>query len=100
MDDSMKAKCSMPPPSLGTAWIQGLKIGPRLAVGSLIPLLLFVVFAAWLWSELGHVRSKAEIDVTEGAKFALLAKDMTRNVTQVQQFLSDVSATRCTTPLA
>ncbi len=74
--------------------LTGMKIGHRLALGSLAPLLLFAAFTVWLWISLDDVSSKLERDVKVEMGFALLAKDMLRNVAQVQQFLSDISATR------
>jgi methyl-accepting chemotaxis protein len=71
-----------------------LRIGQRLLLGSSLPLLLFVAFAGWLWLALGQAREDAQVHLTLQVELALLAKDMQRDVVQVQQFLSDVSATR------
>ena len=75
-------------------WLERLRIGQRLLLGSSLPLLLFVVFAGWLWFALGQAREDAQVHLTQQVELALLAKNMERDVVQVQQFLSDVSATR------
>ncbi|GAB4212909.1 MAG: hypothetical protein Fur007_06030 [Rhodoferax sp.] len=69
-------------------------IGWRLAVSSGASVLLFGLFTVWLWLSLGGLRQDASRALTDGVQWALLAKDMQRNVVQVQQFLSDISATR------
>ena len=74
------------PGRLGIAW--------RLAIGSALPLLLFVAFSVWLWGSLGQVRNHVQSTLAAGVDYALQAKDLQRNVVQVQQFLSDISATR------
>ena len=71
-----------------------IRIGPRLMLGTALPLLMFAVFAAWLWQALGAMREDVASHLTEQVRFALLAKDLDREVVQVQQYLSDISATR------
>lgn len=71
-----------------------LKIGHKLAVGFAVPLVLFAAFGIWLQMAtgnmidiIGHVRD-------ESVPFALKAKNMEKEVIQVQQWLQDISATR------
>jgi methyl-accepting chemotaxis protein len=75
-------------------WMTRVRIGPRLVVGTALPLLLFAVFSVWLWQSLGAMREGVESQVTEEVTFALLAKDLDRDVVQVQQYIADISATR------
>lgn len=74
--------------------LANLSIRHKLMLNAAIPLLLLSVFAVWLWLSLGRMETRISDQVSSEVKFALLAKEMTRNVVQVQQFLSDVSATR------
>ena len=72
--------------SMGIAW--------RLTWGAALPVLFFIGFSVWLWFGLGRVQTHMQETVNVDVSLALLAKDIQRNVVQVQQFLSDVSATR------
>ncbi len=54
----------------------------------------FALFAGWLWGVLGDLGRDVESTTVTEVAFALQAKDLQRNVVQVQQFLSDISATR------
>jgi diguanylate cyclase (GGDEF)-like protein len=71
-----------------------MKVGTKIILGFSVPILMFFAFGLWLNLVLkdvsGHLRHVKEESVT----FALMAKDMEKDVTQVQQFLSDISATR------
>ena len=78
----------------GTNWLSQWKIGPRLFVSSIIPVAALLAFSAWLWTSLGNVRHEVEVQLTHQVSLALVAKDMERDVVQVQQWLSDISATR------
>ena len=81
-------------PSVTTSWMTNLRIGPRLMVGTAVPVSLFIVFAIWLWVSLGAIREDVQSHLTAQVEMALVAKDMQREVVQVQQFLQDISATR------
>jgi methyl-accepting chemotaxis protein-1 (serine sensor receptor) len=76
------------------AWLSNMSIAWKLTTNALIPIVLFLVFASWLWQTLLSVQQGVEVGVQKAMDHALVAKDMQRNVVQVQQFLSDVSATR------
>lgn len=71
-----------------------LTIGGKLICNAVVPLLMFVAFGVWLNLQLGSIEKAAHEAKAVDAEFALLAKDMQRDIVQVQQFLSDVSATR------
>ena len=69
-------------------------IKAKLAANAGLFIVLFVLFSVWLWQVLGNVRVTMEESLASEVNLALEAQDMQRNVVQVQQFLSDVSATR------
>jgi methyl-accepting chemotaxis protein len=71
-----------------------LSIRKKLLLNAAVPLLLLAAFALWLWLGLTGMQQRVSEGLTAKVQFALLAKDLERNVVQVQQFLSDVSATR------
>ena len=75
-------------------WLSRWKIGPRLFISSAIPVAALLAFSAWLWLSLGNIRHLVDADLTHQVSLALVAKDMERDVVQVQQWLSDISATR------
>ncbi len=71
-----------------------ISIRTRILVGIALPILLFLGFAAWLGGQLETVRGSMN-DVSEHrVRYALLATDIDKQVVQIQQFLSDISATR------
>jgi methyl-accepting chemotaxis protein len=71
-----------------------LSIRARILLGFALPIVLFVGFTFWLNAQLGQVKQSMVTVENEGVKYALLAAAMDKNVVQIQQFLSDVSATR------
>ncbi|MEY8877806.1 MAG: hypothetical protein AB9M60_14950, partial [Leptothrix sp. (in: b-proteobacteria)] len=75
-------------------WWFDLGIRSRMILGFLLPLLALVAFNSWLWSEMGTMRDQAEQLQQVQIARAMTARDIEADVIQVQQFLSDVSATR------
>jgi methyl-accepting chemotaxis protein len=71
-----------------------LSIRTRILVGVALPIVLFVGFAVWLGGQLGVVRQSMSDVSEQRVRFALLATDVDKKVVQIQQFLSDISATR------
>jgi len=71
-----------------------LSIRSRILLGFAVPLVLFVGFTIWLSTQLAEVKQSISTVSDEGAKYALLASRLDKDVVQIQQFLSDVSATR------
>lgn len=71
-----------------------LKITTRLVLVSALPACLLIGFSVWLWLSLGALRDDVNIHLTRQLELTLSIKDMDRDVVQVQQFLSDISATR------
>jgi methyl-accepting chemotaxis protein len=70
-----------------------MKIGARLGVGFGVVLLIFIVAILVSSLYLKTVDESSRQVANESIPFALLAENMTLNVVQVQQFLTDVSAT-------
>jgi methyl-accepting chemotaxis protein len=73
---------------------KNLKIGRRLLVGFALPLVLFVAFGIWLQMSMGNISGHVRLVKNESVPFALKAKNMEKEVVQVQQWLTDISATR------
>jgi methyl-accepting chemotaxis protein len=71
-----------------------LSIRTRILLGFAMPIVLFVGFTFWLSAQLSQVKQSMVTVENESVKYALLAAAMDKNVVQIQQFLSDVSATR------
>ena len=71
-----------------------LSIKTRILSGFALPIILFILFTVWLSGQLSQVK-QSMVNVSEqSVEYALLATAMDKNVVQIQQFLSDVSATR------
>ena len=73
---------------------KNLKIGRRLLVGFGLPLALFVAFGIWLQVVLADLADVSDHIRDESVPFLLKAKSMEKEVVQVQQWLTDISATR------
>ncbi len=71
-----------------------MKVGTKIILGFSIPILMFFVFGLWLQYAMEKTSGHLQQVRGESVIFALIAKDMEINVTQVQQYLSDISATR------
>ncbi len=71
-----------------------MKIGQKMAWVIAVPLLLSVCFGVYLWSVVGHIDRSVKQVKEESEVFAMLARDMEVDVVQVQQYLSDIAATR------
>src|SRR5512146_1913067 len=74
--------------------LKNMKVGSRLLLGFAIPLVLFVAFGIWLLLAMTNISGHMRIVKTESVPFALAAKSMEKEVVQVQQWLTDISATR------
>ncbi len=69
----------------GGGGLSSLRIGQRLVLLTVVPLVLFGAFAAWLWTALGAVREDVQVHLTEQVEMALVAQTLQRDVIQVQQ---------------
>ena len=77
-----------------TALLMRTPIRNRLIASSSISVLLVCLFCLWLWNSLSLIRSTVEVAMTQQVQLALDAEKLERNVINVQQYLSDISATR------
>ena len=71
-----------------------LTIRTRILFGFALPILLIIGFTWWLSNQLTEVKGGITTISEDGVKYAMLAARVDKNVVQIQQFLSDVSATR------
>ncbi len=71
-----------------------MKVGTKIILGFSIPIVMFLAFGIWLDIMLKVASDNLQYIRDESVVFALMAKDMETNVVQVQQYLSDISATR------
>lgn len=71
-----------------------IPIRNRLVLSSGIAVFLICLFCAWLWISLNNVRNTVQVTMTKQVELASRAEQLARNVINVQQFLSDISATR------
>ncbi len=71
-----------------------IKVGSRLLAGFSIPLVLFIGFGIWLMLAMATVSEYVQRVRDESVPFAMTATAMEKDVIQVQQFLTDISATR------
>ncbi|BCO29385.1 hypothetical protein MIZ03_4308 [Rhodoferax lithotrophicus] len=71
-----------------------LSIKTRVLWGFALPILLFIGFTAWFSSQMTQVKNSLNHVSGQSVEYALLATAMDKNVVQIQQFLSDVSATQ------
>ncbi|MEY2686264.1 MAG: hypothetical protein RL375_462 [Pseudomonadota bacterium] len=72
----------------------GSGLAGRLAACGVVPVLVFVGFSIWLWLSLDAAAGLLRHDVRQLTSRSIAAKNLQIDVVQVQQFLSDISATR------
>ncbi|MEY4749423.1 MAG: hypothetical protein RIQ60_1637 [Pseudomonadota bacterium] len=90
----MHSSASQPSAILNRSRARGGGLALRLYACGALPIAAFLAFSAWLWVALDHVAQDLRQDVAQMSTLSLAAKDMQAQVIQVQQFLTDVSATR------
>jgi methyl-accepting chemotaxis protein len=71
-----------------------LSIKTRILAGFALPIVLFVAFTVWFSGQLTQVKQSMTQVSEQSVQYALLATAVDKNVVQIQQFLSDVSATQ------
>ena len=71
-----------------------LTIRTRILAGFALPILLFIGFTFWFSGQLSQVKQSMVQVSAQSVQYALLATAMDKNVVQIQQFLSDISATQ------
>ncbi|MEI7841780.1 MAG: methyl-accepting chemotaxis protein [Gallionellaceae bacterium] len=74
--------------------LNNLKVSHRLLLGFSLPIAMFVLFGIWLQLAMTNIASHVTEAQSESVPFALVAKNMEKEVIQVQQWLTDISATR------
>ncbi|MBU2643942.1 HAMP domain-containing protein, partial [bacterium] len=73
---------------------KNLKISYKISIAFSIPILLIILMNGYSRVLSGNVEQKIEQTRNESFVFALVALQMDKNVIQIQQWLSDISATR------
>jgi len=79
--------------------LQNMKVGSRLGLGFAIVLSLMLVAVVSTFFSLNTVEERIEHVANESLPYTLLAERMAYNVIQVQQFLTDASATKTREPV-
>jgi methyl-accepting chemotaxis protein len=79
--------------------LQDLKVGSRLSLGFSTILVLMLIAVVGTFMALTSVETKVAHVSAESLPFTLLAERMAYNVIQVQQFLTDASATKTREPI-
>ena len=74
--------------------ISQLSIKTRILAGFALPIVLFIGFTFWFSAQLVQVKQNLTKVSEQSVEYALLATALDKNVVQIQQFLSDVSATQ------
>ena len=73
---------------------KNLQVRKKIIICFTIPITLIVLFAVWTFSVTKAVYSNIETVKDKNVKLALLAERMRMDVVQIQQWLTDISATR------
>jgi methyl-accepting chemotaxis protein len=74
--------------------LQNFSIKSRILAGFTLPVVLFIGFTLWFTGQLTQVKQSLTQVSDQSVEYALLATAVDKNVVQIQQFLSDVSATQ------
>jgi methyl-accepting chemotaxis protein len=74
--------------------LKNLSVGKKILLGFTVPILMFSAFGLWLQFAMISVSDNLKHIREESVAFSLLAKEMEKDIVQVQQYLSDISATR------
>lgn len=76
------------------AWLTDLSITKKISLSFLLLLLLVIAFGTWTFRFSQNVHQNSELILNESQPFSQLAQQMSRDVIQIQQWLTDISATR------
>ncbi|MBD1401869.1 hypothetical protein ICT70_14500, partial [Pelobacter sp. M08fum] len=74
--------------------MNNLKLGVKIGLGFALIFVAIVAFGAWTFSFSVAVENKSNHILTDTQPFVLLAQQMSYDTLQVQQWLTDISATR------
>ncbi|GAB4406985.1 MAG: hypothetical protein OHK0048_27070 [Rhodoferax sp.] len=69
-------------------------ISTRILLGIALPIVMFLVYTVWFSGQIGQAKTGVQQVSEHNIRLALLATQMDKNVVQIQQYLSDVSATQ------
>ena len=72
---------------------KNMKLSRKLYVGFAVPIIILVGISVFAVTQAIEVVKVAKVTRDESAPFAMLAQSMKLNVVQVQQWLTDISAT-------
>ena len=73
---------------------KNLRVVTKIVICFAVPLLLMVFIGAWTYIVSQEVHEKAEHVKNESVIYAVIAEQMSKDVIQIQQWLTDISATR------
>ncbi len=74
--------------------LNNLSVRFKIIFGMSVPIVFFGAFVLFLYSGLKEIKGQIFQIEKESVVYALIAKDMAQDITQVQQYLTDVSATQ------
>lgn len=80
--------------------LQNMKVGSRLSIGFGLILTLMLIAVVSTVVSMSQVEERIEHVSSESLPFTLLAEQMSYNIIQVQQFLTDASATKTREPIS
>jgi methyl-accepting chemotaxis protein len=75
-------------------WLEGLKVGKKILVIEGVAALMLIALLLASWLSFVHIRDNLHEVRQSSVPNAILAKDMQMQVVQIQQFLTDICATR------
>ena len=74
--------------------LQKFSIQSRVLAGVALPIVLFICFTLWFSAQLSQIKQSLNKVSEQSVELAFLATAVDKNVVQIQQFLTDVSATQ------
>ncbi|MDX2469666.1 MAG: methyl-accepting chemotaxis protein [SAR324 cluster bacterium] len=74
--------------------LQNLKIWQKSILPLLVPVVILIGISTWSFAISNDIARATLKANDEGVKFALLSQKMDKNIVQIQQWLTDISATR------
>ena len=74
--------------------LKDLSVNKKILLGFLIPIIFIAAFGIWLQFSMISINKHLLKVKDESVPFAMIARDMNEDLVQIQQYLSDISATR------
>ncbi len=75
-------------------WLRTLSIAQKMSAGFGLLLFIMLAFGVWTYNFSSNVLQSSDLLLEESQPFSALAEQMSRDIIQVQQWLTDISATR------